>query len=182
MIRAATLFIGKCASAGLLVLGFIYGQNIRFSEQWPLFEALRNTAAIIFAVIGAWAAIIYPERLKLAFEENGKVAKTSSSKGIEMLMAPIFHSTFLLAIILLVGILAPIVKQFEFVSKWTNLFRGFFSSFFQCSHYGRFSLLLKHYFPQRRFYRHPNGKISIKKSKVAWERLNDHLTTQLLIK
>lgn len=128
MIRAATLFIGKCASAGLLVLGFIYGQNIRFSEQWPLFEALRNTAAIIFAVIGAWAAIIYPERLKLAFEENGKVAKTSSSKGIEMLMTPIFHSTFLLAIILLVGILAPIVKQFEFVSKWTNLFRGF--SFF----------------------------------------------------
>lgn len=124
MIFSAALFIVKCASIGLLVLGFIYGQNIRFSEQWPLFEALRNTAAIIFAVIGAWAAIIYPERLKLAFEENGKAAKTSSSKGIEMLMTPIFHSTFLLAIILLVGILAPIVKQFEFVSKWINLFRG----------------------------------------------------------
>lgn len=75
MIRTATLFIVKCASVGLLVLALIYGRNIRFSEQWPLFEALRNTAAIIFAVIGAWAAIIYPERLKIAFEENGKVEK-----------------------------------------------------------------------------------------------------------
>lgn len=128
MIRTATLFIVKCASVGLLVLALIYGRNIRFSEQWPLFEALRNTAAIIFAVIGAWAAIIYPERLKIAFEENGKVEKTSRSKGIEMLMTPIFHSTLLLAIILLVGILAPVVKQFDFVSKWVSLFRGF--SFF----------------------------------------------------
>jgi len=30
-------------------------------EQWPLYESLRNTSAIIFGVMGAWLAIICPD-------------------------------------------------------------------------------------------------------------------------
>ena len=112
------------ASLILLIFGFLYGQNIQFSDQWPLFEALRSTASIIFAVIGAWAAIIYPERLKLAFHKDGKIIKSSNAKGMEMIMTPIFHSTILLAILLMTGIIAPIMKQFEFALNRIDFFRG----------------------------------------------------------
>lgn len=113
----------------LLIFGFLYGQNIQFSEQRPLFEALRSTASIIFAVIGAWAAIIYPERLKLAFHKDGKTIKSSNAKGMEMLMTPIFQSTILLVILLLIGVVAPIMKQFEFALKRIDFFRGLSYSF-----------------------------------------------------
>ncbi|WP_408913341.1 hypothetical protein ACJUA3_03255 [Citrobacter freundii] len=51
----------------VVVLAGILGRNVAFALQWPLFEALRTTASIIFAVVGAWFAIIYPERLKKSF-------------------------------------------------------------------------------------------------------------------
>lgn len=48
----------------VLIFSAYFGKNVPFSSQWPLYEALRTTASIIFAVVGAWFAIIYPERLK----------------------------------------------------------------------------------------------------------------------
>lgn len=54
------------------------GENVSFAQQWPLFEALRNTASIIFAAVGAWLAIIYPERLKMSFG-RGKVDPTNGN-------------------------------------------------------------------------------------------------------
>lgn len=66
--------------AALLVIALVFiilaagyfGRHITFALQWPLFEALRTTASIIFAVVGAWFAIIYPERLKKSFHGSGE--------------------------------------------------------------------------------------------------------------
>ncbi|MBQ4673295.1 hypothetical protein [Aeromonas dhakensis] len=109
----------KCIAIGVLVillptlvwLGFYFGQAIPFSEQWPLFEALRTTASIIFAVVGAWLAIIYPERLRFSFD--GTKQKLSSVAMVNMgkLLHPAIHSTMILCVILLVGIIAPVLKQ-----------------------------------------------------------------------
>jgi len=105
-----------------LVLGAGYlGRHISFALQWPLFEALRTTASIIFAVVGAWFAIIYPERLKKSFrggDSNG------SNAGIHNLFTPIVHSTAILAAVLLVGISAPLLKQFDWVMSNIIVFRG----------------------------------------------------------
>lgn len=84
-----------------------YGRNITFEKQWPLFEALRTTSAIIFAVVGAWMAIVYPEKIKSPFK------KTYNESGFESsrLLTPIANSTFILIIVLIIGIFAPIVRQ-----------------------------------------------------------------------
>ncbi|WP_444984878.1 hypothetical protein [Halomonas mongoliensis] len=104
-------------SMAILVLfffiGWAFGENVRFSEQWPLFEALRNTAAIIFAVVGAWFAIIYPERMRGYLNPSAPLA-ISASEGIGKLFSPIVHSTIILCIILLLGVLAPLLKQIDF--------------------------------------------------------------------
>lgn len=102
--------------------GFYYGQSIPFTQQWPLYEALRNTAAIIFAVVGAWLAIIYPERLKLSFGRTGTEARGNGNIGL--LLTPAVHSTIILVTLLLIGILAPILKQVPLLFPYIDLCRG----------------------------------------------------------
>lgn len=100
-----------------------FGRCVPFAEQWPLFEALRTTASIIFAVIGAWFAIIYPERLRISFK--GGKETSENSLGIHKLFTPIVHSTIILSIILLIGIIAPIIKRLDFCHQYLLHFRGF---------------------------------------------------------
>lgn len=91
-----------------LGLGFV-GPEVPFSSQWPLYEALRTTAAIIFAVIGAWIAIAFPERLRmLDGADNQRVEITS--RRFQDLFTPVVNSTVILCLVLIVGLLAPIIK------------------------------------------------------------------------
>lgn len=103
-----------------LVCGY-FGRVIPFAEQWPLFEALRTTASIIFAVVGAWLAIIYPDRLKISFHGNSG----QSSDGIAKLFTPVVNSTVILCIILVVGFVAPILKRQDVFLPYLDWCRGF---------------------------------------------------------
>lgn len=86
-----------------------------------MFEALRTTASIIFAVIGAWMAIIYPERLKLSFKPDAVAAPPNPAKAAvsngradwTKLFTPVVNSTAILSIILFLGVVVPIVKRLE---------------------------------------------------------------------
>jgi hypothetical protein len=107
--------IGLAAWTGALAAvgaGAWFGRNVPFSEQWPMFEALRTTAAIIFAVIGAWMAIIYPERLKLSLR-NGAGAGQGEPTGMGKLFTPVVNSTVILCVILAVGAAAPLLKRIQ---------------------------------------------------------------------
>jgi hypothetical protein len=97
-------------SGALVVAAAVFGKAITFQQQWPLFEALRATAAIIFAVVGAWLAIVYPERLKLSLGVATK-GEAPVPDRFSSLFTPIAHSTMILGLVLLTGILAPIAKQ-----------------------------------------------------------------------
>lgn len=96
----------------LVALGAWFGRHVPFAEQWPLYEALRTTAAIIFAIIGAWLAIIYPERLKFSFRgRNGTVGESDSASS--ELFTPVINSTCILSIVLVLGVVAPIAKRLD---------------------------------------------------------------------
>lgn len=102
------------------------GQNIPFAEQWPLFEALRTTSSIIFAVVGAWLAIVYPERMKLSFGRPAGIDRNSTNVGL--LLYPAGCSTIILICVLFAGILAPIIKHIPQAMQHLAYLRGF--SFF----------------------------------------------------
>lgn len=116
------------ASAALLIIAAsaYFGRVVPFAEQWPLFEAIRTTAAIIFAVVGAWFAIIYPERLKLSFKGPNGIKKSllESDSGINRLFTPIVHSTCILSLILLIGLAAPILKRMDIAEEYRAHCRG----------------------------------------------------------
>jgi len=124
MLRSLFFLLVVCAALAACWAGFYLGKNVPFSQQWPLFEALRNTAAIIFAVVGAWLAIIYPERLKIPFGRGKADANSSNGAGMGLLLTPAVHSTILLVILLLIGIAAPLLKQIPQVMLHAQIFRG----------------------------------------------------------
>lgn len=96
-------------TVSLVCLGGWWGRVVPFEEQWPMYEALRTTASIIFAVIGAWMAIIYPERLKLSLRsgESGK----GDATGMGKLFTPVVNSTAILCLILMIGAASPLLKR-----------------------------------------------------------------------
>lgn len=97
-----------------------FGREIPFSEQWPLYEALRTTAAIIFAVVGAWIAIRYPDRKATIIGENN----VASREGIGRYFHPVAHSIVVLCSVLIIGLVAPIVKRLDIVQLHVDMFRG----------------------------------------------------------
>jgi len=108
------------ALACLSVLLYGFGRGIPYSEQWVLYEALRNTASIIFGVMGAWLAIVYPEAL-----ENVIKGKTKSGSEVySKLLEPLIYSTIILILVLVIGIISPIAKQINFFASHASVLRG----------------------------------------------------------
>lgn len=123
MIRKILLTLGGLAGISALAAAFWFGRKVPFAEQWPLFEALRTTASIIFAVVGAWLAIIYPERLKLSFRSDATKSSPQSG-GMGQLLSPAVHSTAILSIVLIVGVTAPLLKRLEVLQPYLTELRG----------------------------------------------------------
>lgn len=103
---------------------FTYGRRVPFAEQWPLFEALRTTSAIIFAVVGAWLAIVYPERLRLSLSHSDGTPNDKNQNNIGVLLSPAVNSTCVLCVVLLVGVSAPLLKRADFVVQHLAEWRG----------------------------------------------------------
>ena len=107
------------------VFFFIYGKKVPFSEQWILYQALRNTSAIIFGVMGAWLALLHPSGLLNLFgKQNQKNKDHQSVDPVNKLISPIVYSTFILIYVLVVGLFAPVLKTFLFLIEHKELLRG----------------------------------------------------------
>lgn len=76
----------------MIGVAWYLGANIRFEEQWVLYEALRTTASIIFAVVGVWLAIVYPERLKSPFSQT--FSSPVYRRGFKQLFFPCYKFHF----------------------------------------------------------------------------------------
>jgi len=123
MLRFAFLLVAAALAIATCSAGYVYGRTIPFAAQWPLYEALRNTASIIFAVVGAWLAIVYPDRFRFTLG-GGNEKKPAPSKSMGLLLLPAVHSTILLVLLLLAGVVAPLVKQVGFAQANLEMFRG----------------------------------------------------------
>lgn len=112
--------IALCTAA--ILVSYFIGRSIPFAQQWPIFEGLRTTASIVFAVVGAWMAIAYPERLKLSL--RGEARAEAPLPRMSALLTPITHSTIILAIVLLISVAAPIAKGLPPLMDNRALWRG----------------------------------------------------------
>lgn len=121
--RVAIKALAWAVSIAAVLAGAYFGRFVPFSQQWPLYEALRTTAAIIFAVVGAWMAIVFPERMRGSFRQDGTSVPGNQS-GIGKFFTPVAHSTGVLCIILALGVSAPLLKQSAFLLTHVEYVRG----------------------------------------------------------
>lgn len=112
--------VGSLAIGGVCAY---FGSSIPFRDQWPLYEALRSTSSIIFAVIGAWLTILYPDAIKKVFIRHSKFTG-EGVESIELLVSNIRYSTGILATIMLVGILGQIARHLTILQPYTEPLRA----------------------------------------------------------
>ncbi|MBH1779524.1 hypothetical protein I5W36_23320 [Stenotrophomonas maltophilia] len=67
-------------------------------------------------------AIVYPERLRMSQGRPG-TAEPKNAEKITKLLEPIVNSTVILAVVLIVGLIAPLIKGVPFVRAHVEVFR-----------------------------------------------------------
>jgi len=100
------------------------GGGIPFSEQMPIYDGLRTTSAIIFAVMGAWIALLYPSTLSKAFGKKPFEEKSDDIEQINRLFKPMLYSTGVLITVIGVAFIVPLAKQIEFLHLYKEFFRA----------------------------------------------------------
>lgn len=111
-------------AVGALVAAAMLGHKVPISEQIPLYSALRNTAAIIFGVMGVWLAIIFPEVLSRAHKEQSDLIREKDRERIRRLLKPIFIATAIVAVTLIATISAPLLREVVWLERHGQILRG----------------------------------------------------------
>ncbi|HIC46407.1 MAG TPA: hypothetical protein EYM37_08770 [Methylophaga aminisulfidivorans] len=93
-------------------------------EQLSLYDGLRNVAAIVFGVMGAWLAILHPDSIKKVFNSSTTSLSDQDKTTIKLLMLPIIISTFILFFVLITPLLVAISKTITIFVTYKTYFRG----------------------------------------------------------
>jgi hypothetical protein len=88
--------------SGIAAVGYYYGNSISLGDSWTYFEALRTTGAIVFGVMGALLAIVYPEVIKQGFRTQER-QDAMSVENIHHIIDPLAQSAILLVLLVLLG-------------------------------------------------------------------------------
>lgn len=147
-----------------------YAVNIDYDDYDDVLNSLMNVSSIVFAIIGAWVAIVYPQALNRLVssgtEESGRESSVSGAEEdanyLSDLIEIVLVSSFVLLCVLSIMVAVPILSE-VFSSSVKSLLRvvGFgiviFLSFLQIFSIAR--VVLANYY----FLRELRDKIKSKK-------------------
>lgn len=97
-------------AVSLLWIGYHFGGPIKLEDQWAFYEALRTTTSIVFGVMGALLAIVYPEVIKRGLRGH---TINSSDKNLRRVINPLAHSALLLILLVAAAPLYAWLKAFD---------------------------------------------------------------------
>lgn len=117
-----------CIGSVLAIIGFslfVFGMEIAFAKQWPLYEGLRATAAVVFGVMGAWIALLYSQRLAVIYSKDSTNEQRKQALGeIWRFLQPLTYSTLILVVVLLLPLVHRIMLQIDALMKVKSALRG----------------------------------------------------------
>ena len=108
--------------AVVLAIGLYAGRGIPYADQLRLNDALRNISAIIFGVMGAWIAILYPNGLSSLFKL--KPSDGNAYRRVKQLMLPVKCATIIVAVTLVSDFVGAALKQVAWVALHREWFRA----------------------------------------------------------
>ena len=116
--------VGAIIFIGIVVASILLGKHIPFKEQMPIYDGLRNTSSIIFAVMGAWIALLYPSKLSKAFGKTPYDEKKDDIEQINRLFRPLIYSTVILMVVISMSFVVPLAKQISYLIEYKEVFRS----------------------------------------------------------
>jgi hypothetical protein len=125
----------------LVVLGYVSGTAVQLPDLWPYFEALRTTTSIVFGVMGAMLAIVYPEVLQSGL----RGADTANTARVDMhrLVDPLAQSAILLVILVALAPLFAWLKVYLVANpSMTSILQGSCFSLFCLLSYWQILILI----------------------------------------
>jgi hypothetical protein len=106
-------------------IGGYFGRLFPFVEQVQLLRELREVSTIIFGIMGAWSAIVYPDQLKRALRPTELLQVDDDALSrFRTLMLCIMLSAGIIAIILTMQFAAPVLSQIGWVRQHAQGFRA----------------------------------------------------------
>lgn len=105
-------------------VSIIFGGSLAFKDQMPIYDGLKSTASIIFGVMGAWIAIVYPTKLADIFGDKPFNEKKKAIEDIKVLFKPMIYSTVILIIVIAMSFLVPLAKQITCLQQYKEVFRA----------------------------------------------------------
>lgn len=141
-VRLIFAALGLVATAAA---GAIWGHLVPLGTQASIASSLQNTSAIIFGVMGAWIAIVYPEAMKNIIGKHKDGAENGSDIVHRLLFPMIISTAVLASIVISQPIGAPIAASFTEPDQQTILRRIAFSGLAVLSTLQFYALLLTLY-------------------------------------
>jgi len=108
---------------------YSFGDLVSYDDQMKIFEALRNTSAVVFGVMGAWIAILCPGLLTDLFSNKSTLPNGVSAEKFNKLLSPLVYATFILIFATMATVVAPAVKNIPFFSENYTIVRRFCFAF-----------------------------------------------------
>jgi Na+/H+ antiporter NhaC len=113
-----------------------YTNSLSYDDFKPTLSTLLTISSIIFAIIGAWIAIIYPKSLTRSFRDNSTEEQIDHDKEasyLAELVEIVMVSAVVLMIVLAIQLTVPILKELSFSNSLKTLKHiGFFTIITLC--------------------------------------------------
>ena len=127
--RFYKIFIALVAIS--IIAGYFCGPYISFSEQSKLLDTLRDTSAVLMAVLGVWLAVICPEILEKLFSGKSFVLDAKFLERFKTITIPLFIYSIIICFEIFIPWIAVIFKQIPFFVAHISVLRQI--SFFAIS-------------------------------------------------
>ena len=92
---------------------WFFGKDVPYQDLSDIFDSLKDTAAIIFAILGAWIAVIYPKDLKAIFHVNNS-KDIEATVVFEKLISSLIIVTFTLIVMIASMPIMALIKNIPF--------------------------------------------------------------------
>lgn len=102
----------------IFVAGYTYGEGTPFSKQLQSFDTLRQTSVLIFGVVGAWLAVLFP-----MVHSQGDSQKNAQDLTCK-LFKPITSSPYIITYSLTIPLIVPFIKKFPLSILYAPELRG----------------------------------------------------------
>lgn len=135
-----------------MLIAFFFGKWIPFEDQKAILENITSTTSIIFAILGIWLALFYPDTISSIFNENEKqnlkeIYKNEKNLIFKKLSLSLIITTFILISCILSNILIFIVKNIDLFKPYKSILRSLMFTYLLTLSLGQIFALLSALLP-----------------------------------